>query len=97
MTVFNRRNALVGFVTLKAASRYLERRRRRERLGRLKIALLVTLGVVSAGILLGVAAAYLRSRRSELEELEETAGEVMDEIVAEADSTTAVPEPLPAT
>jgi len=62
MTVYNRRNALVGYMTLKAASRALERRRRRQRFGRnLKVALFVTLAIVSAGVLAAVAAAFLKA------------------------------------
>ena len=95
MNVFNRRNALVGFLTLKA----LERRRRRQRVGRgLKIALFVVLAIVSVGILAGIAAAFLR-QRGELEELLEEADaaaeEAAQDVAAELDAAAA--EPIPTT
>jgi hypothetical protein len=97
MDVFNRRNALVGFATLK----YLERRRQRQRTARmLKIALFVTLAVISVGILAGVAAAFLRSNRSE-EEPQQLQGYAVAEEEPESgagpEATTAEPEPIPAT
>jgi hypothetical protein len=99
MTVFNRRNALIGFITLKVASRALERRRRRQRAGRgLKVALLVVAGIVSVGILAGIAAAFLR-RRSDvgelLEDADAAAEQEVEEIAAELDAAAA--EPIPAT
>ena len=105
MTVFNRRNALVGFATLKA--RDLKRLRRRERSGRgLKVALLVTAAVVSVGVLAGVAAAYKRGRQpggpQHLEGyLVAEEAEIADEAasMAEADATAepAAAEPVSAT
>ncbi len=86
MTVFNRRNALVGFVTLKA----LERRRNRRGNG-LKIAGFVVLGLVSVGILAGVAAVMLR-RRGELEDVVADVDEIVGEYV-----TNSAAEPIPAT
>ncbi len=95
MNVFNRRNALVGFMTLKA----LERRRRRQRAGRgLKIALFVVLAIVSVGILAGIAAAFLR-RRGDVEEFlgeaDAVAEEAAEDVAAELDATAA--EPIPTT
>ena len=95
MTVFNRRNALVGFLTLKA----LERRRRRQRVGRaLKIALFVVLGTVSIGVLAGIAAAFLRQRgevEELLEEADAAAEEAAEDVAAELDAASA--EPIPTT
>jgi hypothetical protein len=97
MDVFNRRNALVGFAALK----YLERRRQKERNARmLRIALFVTLALVSAGILAAAAAAFMRGRRSE--EVQQLQGyAVGDEepgrAAAQPGATTAEPEPIPAT
>jgi hypothetical protein len=95
MTVFNRRNALVGFLTLKA----LERRRRRQRVGRaLKIALFVVLGIVSIGVLAGIAAAFLRQRgevEELLEEADAAAEEAAEDVAAELDAASA--EPIPTT
>jgi hypothetical protein len=98
MDVFNRKNALVGFATLK----YLERRRQRQRTARmLKIALFVTLAVISVGILAGVAAAFLRSNRSEGEPQQlqgyAAAEEESEGAAAGPEATTAEPEPIPAT
>jgi hypothetical protein len=101
MTVFNRRNALVGFVTLKAASRALDRRRRsrRERVGRgLKLALFAALALVSLGILAGVAAAFARRRRGvEQRRLEGYAVGEDAEGAAAADAEAAPTEPIAAT
>jgi nucleotide-binding universal stress UspA family protein len=95
MNVFNRRNALVGFLALKA----LERRRRRQRVGRgLKIALFVVLGIVSVGVLAGIAAAFLRQRgevEELLEEADAAAEEAAEDVAAELDAASA--EPIPTT
>jgi hypothetical protein len=94
VTVFNKRNALVGFVTLKAASRALERRKQRRRRGA-KIAAFVTLGIVSVGIVAAIAA-VLHRRNGEGAEMHGYAvGDDPDsEIVGEY---VTAPEPLPAT
>ena len=63
MSVFNRRYAIVGFLTLKAASRTMKRRRRKQRLGRgLRLALFAALALPSLGIFAAIAAAFLRRR-----------------------------------
>jgi hypothetical protein len=93
VNVFSKRNALVGFVALKALSRWLERRRNRRR-GVLRVTGFVALGLVSLGILAGVAAVALRRRgESDAPEAERTAGD--DEIVGE--HVTLPAEPIPAT
>jgi flagellar biosynthesis/type III secretory pathway M-ring protein FliF/YscJ len=100
MNVFNRRNALVGFITLKAASRALERRRRRRRFGGgLRVAAFVVLGLVSLGILAGVVAVYLRRRQQEQEPRRLEGYAVAEEAGEEAsgESATATAEPIPAT
>ncbi len=61
MKVFTKRNALVGFVTLKA----LERRRRRRRQSALKVGLIVAAGVLSAGIFAALAIVVLRRTREQ--------------------------------
>jgi len=96
VTIYTKRNALVGYVTLKAASRALERRRRRKKRDAWKIVLLVVLGLVSLGILAGLAAVALRHQR-EPRRLEgyAVAGEDEGEIVGEY--VAAGPEPIPAT
>jgi len=106
MTVINRRNAVVGFATLKAASHMLERRRRRRSAARsrLKVALFVTLAIVSVGILAGVAAAFLKAKKSGPRHLEGYAaaeegaeaagGGEVDEAALQPE--TAIAEPIPA-
>lgn len=97
MNVFNKRNALVGFVTLKAMQRAMKRRRRWQRFGRgPKIAAFVLLGIVSLGVLAGVAAVFLRKRGQESQRLEGYA--VADDVVeAGAETEEPSPEPIPAT
>jgi hypothetical protein len=92
VTVFNKRNALVGFLTLKA----LERRRRKRRSG-MKLALFVALGIVSIGILAGIAAVLHRRQNGEGHSLEGYAvgDDAESEIVGEY--VTASSEPIPAT
>jgi hypothetical protein len=59
VTIFNRRNALVGFVTLKA----LERRRQRQKRSAARLAGYIALGVISVGILAALAAIVVRRQR----------------------------------
>lgn len=102
MNVFTKRNAAVGYITLKAASRALERRRSRRRSG-LKLALYIALGLISVGILAGVAAVAMRRHGGAAEkpggdsatEDEAESDEAESEIVGEY--VTAAPEPIPAT
>ena len=95
MNVFTKRNALVGFLTLKA----IERKRRRQRVGRgLKVALFVVLAIVSVGVLAGIAAAFLRQRgevEELLEEADAAAEEAAEDVAAELDAASA--EPIPTT
>ena len=88
-TVFNKRNALVGYVTLQR----LKRRRKRKNAS--KIVLLVALGLVSAGILAGVGAVLYRRHGSEVEVEIDIRDDSEEEIVGEY--VTAGPEPIPAT
>jgi hypothetical protein len=93
VSVFNKRNAAVGYVVLKAASRKLPRRRKRSGA---KVALFVSLGIVSVGILAGVAFLLLRRQQGESEQTEESAlGTTESEVIGEY--VTASPEPIPAT
>jgi len=92
MTIFNRRNAVVGFVTLKALERRLGRRRRRN--GR-KIAAFVALGVLSAGVLAAVAVfAVRRQRDGQNEQRLEGYGVADDDIGDKPERFS--PEPAPA-
>ena len=58
MSIYNKRNAAVGYITLKAASRALKRRRQRR--NGLKLGLYIGLGLVSVGILAAVAVIAVR-------------------------------------
>jgi len=98
VSIFTKRNAAVGYITLKA----LDRRRRRR--SGLKLGLYVALGLVSVGILAGVAAVAMRRHgASAAGESDEESGapdepesdEPESEIVGEY--VTAPPEPIPAT
>ncbi len=94
MTIFNKRNALVGFVTLKE----LQRRRRRRRRSVAKVATFVGVGLVSVGILAGVAAVVYKRHGGEIEQRLEgyaVGDDSESEIVGEYVS--AGPESIPAT
>ena len=94
MNVFTKKNALVGFLTLKALSRSLERRRSRRRSG-LRIAGFVALGLVSVGILAGVAAVMLRRRgESEDDAQGEPVAVADDDIVGEVVTSAAASLPM---
>jgi hypothetical protein len=94
VSVFNKRNAAVGYIALKVASRKLRRRRKRSGA---KVALFVGLGLVSVGVLAGLAFVLLRRQQAESEQTEGYAsgGEAESEVIGEY--VTASPEPIPAT
>jgi hypothetical protein len=98
VSIFNKRNAAVGYLTLRA----LERRRRRR--SGLRLGLYIALGLISFGILAGAAAVALRRHggtateetdeepfASDEAESDEAEAEIVGEYV------TAAPEPIPAT
>jgi hypothetical protein len=92
VTVFNKRNALVGFLAL----RMLKRRRRNRRIGQLrrkgpKIALFSLLGLASLGAVVGIVAVLRRRGEDDLGLGEDVESEIVGEYV------TASPEPIPAT
>ena len=91
MSFYNRRNAAVGYLTLKAMQRAIENKRRKRRSG-MKVAAYVGLGLVSAGILAAALAIALRRRQGDIEEIAvlETDAEIVGEYVT-------APEPVPAT
>jgi hypothetical protein len=92
MSFYNRRNAAVGYLAIKALQREVEKRRRPRRSG-FKVAAYVGLGLVSAGILAAALAIALRRRQGEIAEeieLESEAAEIVGEYVT-------APEPIPAT
>ncbi|MGH3066189.1 MAG: hypothetical protein ACRDOF_07770 [Gaiellaceae bacterium] len=95
MSIFTKRNAAIGFLTLKA----LERRRKRR--SGAKLGLYLALGLVSFGILAGAAAVVIRrngaSAAGEADDasVDAESDEAEDEIVGEYVMTAA--EPIPAT
>jgi DMSO reductase anchor subunit len=91
MKIYTRRNAAVGYLTLKAMQRQIEKRRRRRRSG-MRVAAYVGLGLVSAGILAGLLAIALKRRSENAAEDASMNGD--GEIVGEY---VTAPEPIPAT
>jgi hypothetical protein len=91
MNIYTRRNAAVGYLTLKAIQRQIDKRRGRRRSG-LRVATYVGLGLVSAGILAGVLAIMLRRRQGDAPESAafESDGDIVGEYVT-------APETVPAT
>jgi hypothetical protein len=96
VSIFNKRNAAVGYITLKAASRALKRRRKRSGA---KVALFVILGLVSAGVLAGLAVILLRRQQGDSEPVEgyATGDETGRDSEVFGEYVTASPEPIPAT
>lgn len=90
MSFYNRRNAAVGYLTLKALQRSIDKRRKRR--SGMKVAAYVGLGLVSAGILAAALAIVLKRRQGEAEDT--TSFESDSEIVGEY---VTAPEPVPAT
>jgi mannose/fructose/N-acetylgalactosamine-specific phosphotransferase system component IIC len=88
MKIHTRRNAAVGYLTLKA----IQRANRRKRRSGFKVAAYIGLGLVSAGILAAVLAVALKRRSGGIEEtaLESDENEIVGEYVT-------APEPVPAT
>jgi hypothetical protein len=92
MSIYTRRNAAVGYVTLKAMQRAIDKKRGRRRSG-LRVAAYVGLGLVSAGLLAGLLAVALRRRQGDADgTVANFDGE--SEIVGEY---VTAPEPIPAT
>ena len=91
MSFHNRRNSAVGYLTIKALQREIDKRRRPRRSG-FKVAAYIGLGLVSAGILAAALAIALKRRQGEnLDEIElENDAEIVGEYVT-------APEPIPAT
>ena len=90
MKIYTRRNAAVGYLTLKAIQRAVGKKRKRR--SGLKVAAYVGLGLVSAGILAAVLAIAVRRRALEAAGMEAEAGDDL-EIVGEY---VTAPEPAPA-
>ena len=93
VTIFTKRNALIGFITLKA----LERTRRRKQRHTLKLVAFIALGIVSAGILAALLAVALRRNgKTQDEELDVTELESELEAELESELDAALPEPAEA-
>jgi len=91
MKIHTRRNSALGYLTLRAIKRSVDRRRKRR--SGLKVAAYVGLGLVSAGILAAVLAIALRRRSGEADEIAleaESENDIVGEYVT-------APEPIPAT
>ena len=90
MSIYNRRNAALGYLTLKAVENRLKSKRRKGRSG-MRVAAYVGLGLVSAGILAAALAIVLKRRHGDAEEASgfEAESEIVGEYVT-------APEPLPA-
>lgn len=103
MKVFTKKNAIVGYATIKALEKRAAKRARKERKRRPRLPLYFALGLVSFGILAAVAAYASRRRSSEVSD--ETQPEVAPpldeaaEAMAEEASelVEAAAEPTPAT
>jgi hypothetical protein len=96
VSIFNKRNALVGFVTLKAASR--ARRRmlsRKQKRSAWKLPVLLGLGIVSFGVLAVLVAVMLRRQR-EPEHIEGFVVADKDESLMPSAYAELTPEPFPA-
>jgi hypothetical protein len=89
VTVFNKRNALIGFLTLEALKR--RRRARQLRSRAPKIALFSLLGLASLGAVIGIVAVLKRRGEDDVAGLGDEESEIIGEYV------TASPEPIPAT
>jgi hypothetical protein len=90
MKIYTRRNAALGYVTLKAIQRSIDRKRKRR--SGLRIAAYIGLGLVSAGILAAVLAVAVRRRALEAAGIDVPPGDEL-EIVGEY---VTAPEPAPA-
>jgi hypothetical protein len=89
MKIYTRRNAALGFLTLKAIQRSRDRKRKRR--SGYRVAAYVGLGLVSAGILAAVLAVALKRRSGEADGIAlEGESEIVGEYVT-------APEPVPAT
>ncbi len=84
MSIYNRRNALVGYATIEA----LKHRRRAKKRNASRVALYVGLGLISAGILAGVVAVLRRRNGEEANELKGYA------VADDAESARATTSPL---
>ena len=93
MSIFNRRNALVGYLALKAAKRAARKKMpnvRRKRRSGWKLVGLGVLGLLSMGILAALAVVLIRRQRDDSRPEGLAVGKEAGENVA------ATPEPIPA-
>ena len=99
MPIFTKRNALVGYLTLKARSRAVRRWRRGRRRSAWKLATYLVLGLVSVGSLAALAAILLRHQGDTppSDDAEETHEKVESEVDPAADGPVSPTEPILAT
>jgi hypothetical protein len=90
MKIYTRRNAALGYLTLKAVQRSIDRKRKRR--SGLRMVAYIGLGLVSAGILAAVLAVAVRRRTLEAAGIDVPPGDEL-EIVGEY---VTAPEPAPA-
>jgi len=90
MKIYTRKNAAVGYLTLKAIQRSIDKKRKRR--SSLRIVAYIGLGLVSAGILAAVLAVAVRRRAHEATGIDVSLGDEL-EIVGEY---VTAPEPAPA-
>ena len=90
MSIYNRRNAAVGYVTIKALRHAMNRKQEQDRRRKVKIAAYIGLGLVSAGILAGALAIALRRRDGDADVHAFADDDIVGEVVN-------APEPVPAT
>jgi hypothetical protein len=90
MKIYTRRNAALGYLTVKAIRRSIDRKRKRR--SGLRIVAYIGLGLVSAGILAAVLAVAVRRRGLEAAGIDVPPGDEL-EIVGEY---VTAPEPAPA-
>jgi hypothetical protein len=92
VSIFNRRNALAGFIAIKLVERRLRRRKRNAR----KAVVIGSLGLLSLGALVGVGAILVKRQRGDGRHLEGYAvADDMGEVAVEHETTSS--EPIPAT
>ena len=105
MNVFSKKHAIIGYATVKAASHYLERRRKARTRAKAKAeaeaklrktwkpALFVGLGLVSLGILTGTAYAWRKSSAAAAQ-IEDGASEALEAVAEEAEAAQELVEEL---
>jgi hypothetical protein len=90
VSIFTKRNAIVGFTAMQILKRRRAQRRNRRAL---KVAAFVALGLVSAGVLAGLVAVALRRQREGDEGVAGDSDELLEESSADDSFGATLPEP----